>query len=153
MPQHRTAPIRVLAAAAFVALSAGMLSGCSVVDELLYKQKASSFESAAGAPESSFAHAAWVPDDATDIRIVESTAAADPTAVILLTSPASLAPAECAEIDRMSGAAYTIDGAPDPYEAKTAYACGAWTVIAAEDGWFGWTPNHPDEEALSPSGS
>lgn len=151
MPHRRTTPTRVLAAAAFVALAAGALSGCSVVDELLYKQRASSFQSVADAPESLLAHAAWVPKDATDIRIVESTASADPTAVILLTSSTALDPAECAEIDRMSGAQYTIEGAPDPYEAKTAYACGVWTVIASEDGWFGWTPNDPDEAALSPS--
>ncbi len=111
MPHRRTTPTRVLAAAAFVALAAGALSGCSVVDE----------PSTSRGPRAS---RAWPTprvlarprrmgaEDATDIRIVESTASADPTAVILLTSSTALDPAECAEIDRMSGAQYTIEEPP-----------------------------------------
>lgn len=29
--------------------------------------------------------------------------------------------------------------------------CGDWTVISTEDGRFGWTPNDPDERAVSPA--
>ncbi|WP_210098914.1 hypothetical protein [Microbacterium phyllosphaerae] len=34
---------------------------------------------------------------------------------------------------------------PDPYKAKTVFACGDWSVVASDDGWFGWTPNSEEE--------
>ena len=31
------------------------------------------------------------------------------------------------------------------------FAGGTWSVVPTDAGWFGWTPNHPDEAAQSPS--
>ncbi|WP_214466423.1 hypothetical protein [Microbacterium flavescens] len=152
MPASRTSAR--LAALALVAAAAVAVPGCAVVDELVYKQRSSSFDALADAPDASVAHAAWVPADATDIQIVESTNADAGNATLLLTSSAPLDPDLCVEVDRQSAPSYAIDGAPEIYGengAATVFACGAWSVVASDDGWFGWTPNHPDEHARSPA--
>jgi len=157
MNSHRTAPLHrsrlgVLALAALATLTAGALTGCSVVDELAYRQSKSDYATLAEAPDTSLAHADWVPADATDIHIVETNRAdAVETAAVLVTSSSALDPTVCAPTERLSSAAYSIEGAPDPYKAKDAFACGDWTVIASTDGWFGWTPNSPTEAEHSPS--
>ncbi len=148
MPKNRLAPVR-LAAVAAVCVAGVALSGCAVIDELAYHQRSSSYEDLAAASESSPAHAEWVPDDARSIRITESTQPDAANAVILLTSSSALEPEVCTEVDRQSAPSYTLDGAPDVYKADTVFACGEWSVVPAEDGWLGWTPNHPDEQAQS----
>ncbi|GAA3214004.1 hypothetical protein [Microbacterium terregens] len=125
------------------------LSGCSVVDEVAHKMKSVSFATAAEVSDEWKGDAAWLPSDATDIMIRESTV--NDTAVILATSAAALDPELCSVVPRRSQPVYELDGAPSAYDATEAYACGQWTVMAAEDGWFGWTPNHPDEATQSPT--
>lgn len=143
-----TAPrlLLVSAAAASVLIA---LAGCSVVEELAYKQRDLSYDTAAELTSDWDGTAAWVPDDATGVRIVESSGE-DDTAVLILTSAEELDEAVCAPIDRQSGPAYDPGDAPDPYAMSDAWSCGVWTVVATDDGWYGWTPNHPDEEAQSP---
>ena len=63
----------------------------------------------------------------------------------------ALDPELCRAIPRQSGPAYEVDGAPNACATTEAFAGGEWTVIAAEDGWFGWTPNHRDEAKQSPA--
>ena len=151
MPKRFVVPVRI-SALALAGAAALALSGCAVVDELVYHQRSSSHESVAGVPDSSPANAVWVPDDSRSIRVTESTRSDAPTAVILLTSSAPLDPQVCTEVDRRSAPSYTIDGAPDVYKASTVFACGEWSVVPSEDGWFGWTPNHPDEQEQAPVG-
>ena len=152
---HRIRTSTRLAALALVAAAAVALPGCAVVDELVYKQRSSNFDALADTPDDSVAHAAWVPADATDIRIVESTQSDADTAAMLFTSSAALDPDLCLEVDRQSAPLYAIDGAPEIYGEhgkESVFACGTWSVVPSDDGWFGWTPNAPGEQAQSPSG-
>ena len=126
-----------------------VISGCSVLDEAAHKMRSVSFDTSAEVTDEWKGTAAWLPSDATDIEIRESTV--NDTAVILATSDATLDPALCTVVPRQSAPAYQLDGAPSAYDATEALACGAWTVTATEDGWLGWTPNHPDEAKKSPT--
>lgn len=135
------------ASATLLVLAVASLSGCSMVEEQFNKQRSSSFASVDEAPAASAAHESWVPADATDIHIVEATLEGAEDASILFTSGSPLDPALCSEVPRLSGPSYTIDGAPDSFSTDTVFACGDWSVIASETGWFGWAPNHPDERA------
>ena len=108
-----------------------------------------SFDTAAEVEDEWTGEAAWLPSDATDIEIRESTI--NDTAVILATSDATLDPELCAAVPRQSAPAYHVDGGPNVYKATEAFACGAWTVMPAKDGWLGWTPGHPDEAKQSPT--
>lgn len=127
------------------ALLAGLLalSGCAVVDELAYKQRSLEFDTQAEMIGDDAHEITWVPEDGRAITIVESTVATD--AALLVTSSAPLDAAECAPGERLSAPSYSVAGAPDVYEISEAYVCGAWTVVAADGGWFGWTPNSPAE--------
>lgn len=129
------------------------LQGCAALDSIAHKKHSSTFPTVTALQEESDLDIAWMPGDATDIRVVQSTLAGAADASVLLTSTTSaLDPEVCAEVDRQSGPSYTIEGAPSVYASSTVFACGDWSVIAAPDGWFGWTPNAPDEAALSPAG-
>ena len=146
MTRHRRTTAFVLAAVIPAAL---VLSGCSLVDEVVYQQKSEQFDTAADLVSDWSGDAPWVPDDATDIRIRESMNGE--VVSLLLASDEELDPTTCGEVTRESGPSYAIDDAPDAYGATDAYACGVWTVIASDDGWYGWTPNDRDEQAASPS--
>lgn len=119
------------------------LTGCSVLDDLAYKQRSIQFDDAASASADWGRDAPWVPGDATDIRIVESTNADD--AVLLADSASGLDPALCSAVARQSGPAYEIEGAPDAYSAADVMVCGEWAVIPSESGWYAWTPLAPGE--------
>lgn len=125
-----------------------VLSGCSVVDQVAHKMRTVSFGTAAELTDKWKGNASWLPSDATDIEIRESTV--NDTAVIFATSDATLDPELCTVVPRQSAPAYQLDGAPSAYAASEVFACGEWTVMTAEDGWLGWTPNHPDEAKQSP---
>lgn len=130
---------------ALLALAVGSLSGCAIVDEAFHKQQSSSFGSAQDAPADSVAHESWVPADASDIRIVQTTIEEARDASILFTSGSALDPSICRDVPRLSAPSYAIEGAPDVLAADTVFACGDWSVVPSETGWLGWTPNHPDE--------
>jgi hypothetical protein len=134
--------------AAGTLLTAVSLTGCSVADTL---QNESSYEfGTVSVMEKNWnAEAPWVPADATDIQVHSSLDGE--IAILGATTTAALDPASCAEVERSSAPVYGEDWAPDAYSVDVAWACGAWTVIATDDGWFGWTPNDPDELAASPA--
>lgn len=148
--KKRSARHLVLITSALLAATLA-LQGCASVDEALYKKKSATFETATAANAGWDVDAAWIPGDSTDIRVVESTTPDATDASVLLVSAAELDPDLCQEVSRRSAPSYTIDGAPDAYGADTVFACGPWSVIPADTGWFGWTPNHPDEEKESSS--
>lgn len=141
MKKYRLIPVL---AAGLVAASS--LAGCAVVDTLRNEGSAS-FATTTELSESWAKTAPWLPADAVDIKIREATNG--DTAMLRATTSTDLDPAKCAEIDRQSAPVYAQDWAPDPYVDK-AWVCDNWTVIPTDDGWFGWTPNDPDEQALSP---
>lgn len=139
--------------AASALLVAGLLSltGCSVYDSLVHKQATSTFVDVEAFHEGAEVDAHWVPDDATEITVRTSTLDDAEEAVLLLTSGSALAD-ECAEVERYSAPAWVLDDAPDPYKAKSVFACGDWTVMATDDGWYGWTPNSAEERSAASAG-
>ena len=126
-----------------------VLSGCSVVDEFAHKMRSASFDTAAELTTEWEGDAAWLPDDATDIEIRESTI--NKTAVVLASSGDKLDPALCSLVPRQSAPAYELEGSPSVYDVDEVFACGDWAVMASESGWFGWNPSHPDEARQSPT--
>lgn len=140
MTVSRLAPAALLALASLAALS-----GCAIGDTL-YIETESEFASSAELAADWSKSASWLPDDATDIRIREAQKA--DSAVLLATTSSELDPALCVETERRSAPMFTVDGAPDAYTDR-AFACGDWTVIPSDDGWYGWAPSHPDEQAAS----
>lgn len=138
------------AIAAPALLLAGLLSlaGCSAYDSLVHKQATSTFDDAAAFHEGAEVDADWIPADAAEITVRTSTLEDAADAVILLSGDAALPPS-CVEVERFSAPAWTLDGAPDPYAAKTVFACGDWSVMPTDDGWYGWTPNSEEEKAAT----
>lgn len=136
-------------ALAAVVPAALLLSGCSLVDEVLHHERSVEFATAADLTTEWSGSAPWVPDDATDIRIREKTEG--DVVTILLTSVADLDTSLCAEVERRSAPVFAVEGAPDVFKLDEVWACGDWAVVPADGGWFGWTPSHPDEQAASPS--
>jgi hypothetical protein len=141
-------PRRTVATLALTLIAATALTGCSAVSTILQKEKTGEYADVT-ALEDWDGNAPWIPSDATGIRTHEST---DGTvAVVLLDSDAELDAALCAEIDRQSGPAFSIEGAPNVFKTDRVFACGDWTVAPTDDGWYGWTPSDPDEKEQSPA--
>ena len=136
---------RIAALALLTAVSATALTGCSIGDTL-NNERVTEFSTSAELVDTWSKSAPWLPTDATDI-ITRETPDAEP-AVLLATSATALDPDLCVEIERQSGPVFSVDGAPKAY-VDTVFACGDWAVIPTDDGWYGWTPNHPDEKAAS----
>lgn len=145
MTRSRTASLALLSLGA--AGSLAILTGCAFGDTINIETE-SRFDSTGELSANWDRSAPWLPGDATDILIREVRTA--DSAVLLAASATELDPALCVETDRLSAPMFTVDGAPDPYTDR-AFACGAWTVIPTDDGWYGWTPSHPDEQAASDS--
>lgn len=139
-----------LAAPALVIAGLLSLTGCSAYDSLVHKQATSTFDDVDGFESGAEVDADWIPTDASKITVRTSTMEDAADAAILLASDAGL-PDECVEVDRYSAPAWVLDDAPDPYAAKTVFACGDWSVMASDDGWFGWTPNSEDERSAAAS--
>jgi hypothetical protein len=138
---------RTVSVALIAALSIAALTGCASIQGALQKESAVEFDTAADVADEWDKSAPWLPEDATDIRIHQASQG-DP-AVLLSTSNAELDPSLCVEVERQSAATFTEDWAPDSYAADNVFACGDWAVIPTANGWYGWTPNHPDEKAAS----
>ena len=136
-----------LLAAPFVAVALISLSGCAVLDVVRH-ETGTDFDTTMDLANHWDKSAPWLPADATDITTRESTQG-DP-AILRAVSTSELDPALCAEVERQSGPVFEQDWSVDAF-VDTAWACGDWTVIPTDDGWYGWTPNHPDEKAQSPS--
>ena len=133
-------------AALTAAVSVVALTGCAGIEDAMQNESSVSFDTTAEVTAQWDKTAPWLPEDATDIRIHQSVQG-DP-AVLLSTSAADLDPALCVETERKSAATFSGPWSPDSY-VDTVFACGDWAVIPTETGWYGWTPNHPDEKAAS----
>lgn len=128
------------------ALAIATLAGCSVVDGLQHEASAdyaSTSELSAGFGEP----VPWVPADATQIRTRYATNG--DAAILRATTTSPLDPEVCGEIERLSGPVFEQDWSGDAY-VDNAWVCDNWTVVATDDGWYGWTPNDPDEQYQSP---
>jgi len=133
-------------------LSALALTGCSAVTDLLYKEAESTYYDLPEL-EDGWAKAEtveWMPADALDISIRESTAG-DP-AVLRFSSEAGLAGGDCVETERRSMPVFVDDWTPDDEEVvklDTVWACGNWAIADIDGYYFGWTPSAPDEQAAA----
>ncbi|MFC0680913.1 hypothetical protein ACFFGH_24045 [Lysobacter korlensis] len=125
------------------------LTGCAALMDQLENEASTQFDSTADLEKNWGKAAPWLPSDATGIQTHESTAG-DP-AILSAKSVAPLEPSVCAETERHSAPAFQEEWSPSNVFVDRVYACGDWTVIPTEDGWFGWTPNDPDEKAASPA--
>lgn len=143
---------KLLIAGALTIAGTATLAGCSVVDSVLHKQSTESFDDGAQLRKGFERTPEWVPDDATEITLRTSTIDAASDAVILLQSTSALPEDACVEVPRSSAPSWGLEGAPDVYEIDTVYACGDWTVAAADGGWLGWTPNADAERTAATTG-
>lgn len=141
MKRTSTFPAVLVAAVSVVALT-----GCAGIEDAMQNESSVRFDTTAEVTAQWDRTAPWLPEDATDIRIHQSVQG-DP-AVLLSTSSADLDPALCVETERKSAATFSEPWSPDSY-VDTVFACGDWAVIPTGSGWYGWTPNHPDEKAAS----
>jgi len=139
---------RILPLAALALISTSALSGCALIDAA-QNEHGDDFGTTASLAENWDKTAEWIPGDATDIRTWS--AITGDTAILRATTDETLDPALCVTVDRQSGPVYDRDWSVDPYAVSEAWACGDWTVIPTDDGWYGWTPSHPDEKLQSPT--
>jgi len=134
-------PVLLLAAAA----STLALTGCSAVEDMIYGEQTHQYDNM-NSLEADWTQAetvGWMPDDASDIRIRESTDGS--VAILGFDSDSDLAES-CVETERLSGPTFGDDWAPKKVYVDTVFACGAWAVIPTDDGWYGWTPSAPEEQ-------
>jgi hypothetical protein len=134
---------RLLTAGAAALLAVAGLAGCTATNDLLHSTSTTHVDERTDMPGGA---PSWVPEDASDIRIVTGTDGGATS--VLLVSAADLNPA-CVETPRLSAPTVEVEGAPDVYDVKaaTVFSCGDWTVAASPDGWYGWTPATEDEAA------
>jgi hypothetical protein len=149
MNSTRTRRTTLTLALAATAVSGLVLTGCTSIQQAIRDESSGTYADADALAENWNKSAPWLPDDASDISM-HQTVNGDP-ASLLITSDADLDLAQCAEVERQSAPTFAIEGAPDAYKIDTVYACGDWAVVPTDDGWYGWTPNDPDEKAASPA--
>jgi hypothetical protein len=127
------------------------LSGCSAVADFLHNESESQFDDAATLFDSGVLtenEALWLPSDATEITLRESTKGG--TAVIGFSSESELR--GCASTDRLSMPAYAVEWGPEGdaiAKMTTVQSCGDWVFVPTADGWFGWTPSAPGEASAA----
>lgn len=124
------------------------LTGCTQIVDAMRGEATLEFASPKELGDEWAKDAPWVPADATDIMTRETTD--DDAASLIAVSGTALDPAQCVEVDRQSAPMLALPGTPDIYTIDRVFACGDWTVAAVDHGWYGWTPNHPDEKAQTP---
>jgi hypothetical protein len=135
--------LRILLAATVVSATLTVV-GCSAVDDALHHEATSHFDSRTELDGEWGKSADWLPADATDIEVRESTK--DDPAVLIAVTDAALDPGACVHTQRRSVWVYAVDWAPEGLPEEV-WACGAWDVWPTDEGYFAWTPNDPDERA------
>jgi len=128
------------------------LTGCSAIMDVVHSESESHFDDGAALFDSgalSTSDAPWLPTDASDITLRESTKSdVTETAVIGFTSESALV--DCQLTDRLSLPPYNVEWGPNDTDivAETiVQSCGDWVFIPTDDGWFGWTPSAPGEKS------
>jgi hypothetical protein len=141
--QHRVLPVLTLVIVTTMGMLA--LSGCTQISDALHHESTVSFSSTKSLDQNWNRKASWVPSGGTHILIHEASSA--PSAILAVRSKKSLNTSECKKSVRRSGPVFSQPWAPKNAFVQNAYICGDWDVIATKSGWFGWTPNSPDERA------
>lgn len=137
-----------LAAPALIIARIVSMTGCSAYDSLIHKQATSTFKDVDSFDDGAEVDVDWIPSDAIQITVRTFTVEKAADTAILLSSESPLSD-DCAEVQRYSAPAWVLDGAPDPYAAKTVFACGDWSVMDTGTGWYGWTPNSEEERSAA----
>lgn len=128
------------------------LTGCSAVMDLVHSESESHFDDGADLFDSgvlSANEATWLPTDASDITVRESTKD-DVAATAVIGFSSSSALIGCDLTDRLSLPSYSVEWGPKDTEVvaeQTVQSCGDWVFIPTDDGWFGWTPSAPGEKS------
>ena len=139
-------------ALALIPVLALSLTGCSAITDLVRNESESSFADGGELFDSGVLtanEATWLPTDAADITVRESTKDGA-TAVIGFATESDLL--GCAPTDRLSLPAYAVEWGPDDddiVKTTTVQSCGDWVFVATADGWFGWTPSAPGEHSAT----
>jgi outer membrane murein-binding lipoprotein Lpp len=140
--------IRSLLVPSAVIIAVGVLSGCSLVQDVVSSSvttTADSREKLSGdVPQ-------WIPDDATAITRVEG--ARGDAASILLSSTKDLDADVCVATPRLSAPTLQVENAPDVYGEDEVFSCGDWAVMHSSDGWYGWTPASESTAVPTPAAS
>jgi hypothetical protein len=130
------------------------LTGCSAIMDVVHSENESHFDDGAALFDSGAIganDAPWLPTDATDITLRESTKTdVTATAVIGFSSDSDLI--GCETTERLSLPSYAVEGGPDDdaiVKTDTVTSCGDWVFIPTADGWFGWTPSAPGEKSAT----
>jgi len=131
-----------------------LLSGCSAIMDVVRSESESHFGDGAALFDSgalSTDEATWLPTDASDITLRESTKTdVAATAVIGFSSASALV--GCDLTDRLSLPSYAVEWGPkdtDIVAETVVQSCGDWVFIPTADGWFGWTPSAPGEKSAT----
>lgn len=151
MTSHRSSPLLLALAVAAGGSLTLALAGCTGIQEAFSQEVTTEFRDTAEVVAQSATTVPWLPADATEI-VLKTKRDGEVAAAIARTGSA-LDPATCLEMERQSAPTVHIDDAPDVYAKDRVFACGAWSVIATTDGWYGWTPNSPGEKEKSPAAS
>lgn len=140
---------RLSIAAVSAALLVPSLTACAAVGDALQREATHEFDTREDLVRDWAREAPWVPADAESIRIRESLGG-EP-ASLAVSSSSDLDPTMCVDVERKSAPTLVLEKTPDVYKIDRVLACGDWAVVQTDDGWYGWTPVHPDERAASPS--
>lgn len=131
--RRRTAQLSTAGAAAAL-----LLSGCTVFqDTFQVGEREFSFDTAAEAKASkeSFRFQGFLPDDATDIRLV---AQLDNDEVVFRwTSPTTFTSEHCAEGEVSTEARIDAEWLPESLPDE-GHICGTWTVVRSGDVQYAW---------------
>jgi hypothetical protein len=129
------------------------LSGCTAIVDFVHHEAEAHFDDATALAkgwDKAATVIAWLPDGATSIDTRESTQG--DVAIMRFDSATPLDPALCAQTERRSLSSFDASWAPsDVVKETSVWACGTWALIPTDDGWFGWTPSAPDEQAAVPA--
>lgn len=139
MTVRRRIVVGVAGAAAAVALA-----GCTVIqDTFQVGQREFTYETAAEAEASdeSFRFQGFLPDDATEVRLLAQLDGH--AAVMRWTSPTPFTSEHCTEATITSQPEIEADWLPESLPTDGA-VCSAWMVVRSGDTQFAWT-NSPDE--------
>jgi hypothetical protein len=126
----------LIAAALLVTVA---LTGCTTIRDSLTNRHELAFDDYTAAADGWESLPDWVPTDATDVRVRETTNA--PIAIVGISSASD--PVDCTEAERKYIPGLGGDWAPTDYP-HSVLRCGDYEVMATDTGWFGWTISQTD---------
>lgn len=138
-----TSRTRTLAASAVALVAATALVGCATVqDTFQIGEREFRFPTAAEAEQSgeSFRFQGFLPDDATDVRLVSQLDGN--TAVMRWTSPTPFSSEHCSPAPVTSEPRHDVDWGIDPLPTD-GIACGIWTIVRSGETHIAW--NDPSD--------